>query len=277
MKAVRDFSVITLATGVVALAVYFFLLPSHTSVGSIVGLAVILEQLLPLRMSAITLILNVVLLLLGFLLIGREFGAKTIYTSLLLPVLLAALEVLFPGNQSVTRDEFLDMLCYIFVVSLGLAVLFNRNASSGGLDIVAKILNKYLRMELGKAMSLVGMCVALSSALVYDKRLVVLSVLGTYLNGLVLDRFIFGANEKKRVCILSQKEAELEEFILHNLRSGATIYEATGAYEKQPRREIVTIVDKSEYRKLMDFVLKTDKDAFVTVYSVNEVLYRPKR
>ncbi|BDF70596.1 hypothetical protein CE91St41_21770 [Oscillospiraceae bacterium] len=277
MKTVKDFSVITLATGVVALAVYFFLLPSHTSVGSIVGLAVILEQLLPLRMSAITLILNVVLLLLGFLLIGREFGAKTIYTSILLPGMLAALEVLFPGNRSVTQDEFLDMLCYIFVVSLGLAILFNRNASSGGLDIVAKILNKYLRMELGKAMSLVGMCVALSSALVYDKRLVVLSVLGTYLNGLVLDRFIFGANEKKRVCILSQKEAELEAFILGSLQSGATIYEATGAYEKQPRREIVTIVDKNEYRKLMDFVMKTDKDAFVTVYTVNEVIYRPKK
>ena len=168
------------------------------------------------------------------------------------------------------------MLCYIFVVSIGLAMLFNRNASSGGLDIVAKFLNKYLHMELGKAMSLAGMCVALSSALVYDKKIVVLSVLGTYLNGIALDHFIFGFNIRKRVCIISEHEEEIREFILHHLHSGATIYEAIGAYDKKPRREIITIVDKSEYSMLMTFVLKTDKDAFVTVYTVNEIIYRPK-
>lgn len=190
--------------------------------------------------------------------------------------MLAVFELMFPDNQSVTNDAFLDMLCYIFVVSIGLAMLFNRNASSGGLDIVAKFLNKYLHMELGKAMSLAGMCVALSSALVYDKKIVVLSVLGTYLNGIALDHFIFGFNIRKRVCIISEHEEEIREFILHHLHSGATIYEAIGAYDKKPRREIITIVDKSEYSMLMTFVLKTDKDAFVTVYTVNEIIYRPK-
>lgn len=275
-ETIREFIMITFATVIVAAAVFFFLMPSHVSVGSISGLAIVLGNFVPLKISAITFILNMFLLVLGFLLIGREFGAKTVYTSFLLPVVLAVLETAFPENASITNDAFLDMICYIFVVSIGLAMLFNRNASSGGLDIVAKLLNKYLHMELGRAMSMSGMCVALSAALVYDKKIVVLSILGTYLNGIVLDHFIFGFNIKKRVCIISQREEEIREFILHHLHSGATIYEAIGAYDGQPRREIITIVDKNEYVTLMNYVLKTDKDAFVTVYTINEIIYRPK-
>ena len=184
-ETIREFIMITFATVIVAAAVFFFLMPSHVSVGSISGLAIVLGNFVPLKISAITFILNMLLLVLGFLLIGREFGAKTVYTSFLLPVVLAVFETAFPENASITNDAFLDMICYIFVVSIGLAMLFNRNASSGGLDIVAKLLNKYLHMELGRAMSMSGMCVALSAALVYDKKIVVLSVLGTYLNGIV--------------------------------------------------------------------------------------------
>ncbi|MBT9778525.1 DUF2179 domain-containing protein [Clostridium sp. MCC353] len=276
-ETVKEFIIITFATIIVAAAVFFFLIPSHVSVGSISGLAIVLGNFIPLKISAITFVLNAFLLILGFLFIGREFGAKTVYTSFLLPVVLAAFEMIFPDNQSITNDAFLDVLCYIFVVSIGLALLFNRNASSGGLDIVAKFLNKFLRMDLGKAMSLSGMCVALSSALVYDKKTVVLSVLGTYLNGIVLDHFIFGFNIKKRVCIISEHEEEIRNFILHSLHSGATIYEAIGAYDGKPRKEIITIVDKHEYATLMTYVLKTDKNAFITVYTVNEIIYRPKR
>lgn len=275
-EAVREFSIITFATIIVATAVFFFLIPSHVSVGSISGLAIVLGNFVPLNISSITFILNIFLLIVGFLFIGREFGAKTVYTSFLLPIVLAILEFIFPENQSITNDAFLDVLCYIFVVSIGLAMLFNRNASSGGLDIVAKFLNKYLHMELGKAMSLAGMCVALSSALVYDKKIVVLSVLGTYLNGIVLDHFIFGFNVKKRVCIISEYEKEIREFILHHLHSGATIYEAVGAYDGKPRTEIITIVDKNEYVTLMNYVMKADPNAFVTVYTVNEIIYHPK-
>lgn len=272
-EAIREFLIITFATVIVAAAVFFFLIPSHVSVGSISGLAIVLGNFIPLKISAITLVLNIFLLILGFLFIGREFGAKTVYTSLLLPVMLGVFELLFPNNQSITNDAFLDMLCYIFVVSIGLAMLFNRNASSGGLDIVAKFLNKYFHMDLGKAMSLAGMCVALSSALVYDKKIVVLSVLGTYLNGIALDHFIFGFNLKKRVCIISKREEEIRDFILHHLHSGATIYEAIGAYDNQPKKEIITIVDKNEYAMLMSYIMKTDKNAFVTVYTVNEIIY----
>ena len=255
---------------------FFFLIPSQVSVGSISGLAMILGNIIPLHISIITFILNGLLLIIGFLLIGKEFGAKTVYTSLLLPLFLRIFEIWFPDFSSINGDPFLDMVCYIFVVSIGLAILFRENASSGGLDIVAKLLNKYFRMDMGKAMALPGMCVALSSILFYDKKLVVLSLLGTYLNGLVLDHFIFGLNLKKRVCIISEKEAEIRSFILNRLHSGATIYEGRGAYDGQPKTEIITIVDKNEYALLMSYLLKTDPSAFVTVYTVSEVIYRPK-
>lgn len=272
----KEFIVITFATLIVSAAVFFFLIPSQVSVGSISGLAMILGNIIPLHISIITFILNGLLLIIGFLLIGKEFGAKTVYTSLLLPLFLRIFEIWFPDFSSINGDPFLDMVCYIFVVSIGLAILFRENASSGGLDIVAKLLNKYFRMDMGKAMALPGMCVALSSILFYDKKLVVLSLSGTYLNGLVLDHFIFGLNLKKRVCIISEKEAEIRSFILNRLHSGATIYEGRGAYDGQPKTEIITIVDKNEYALLMSYLLKTDPSAFVTVYTVSEVIYRPK-
>ena len=222
-------------------------------------------------------ILNVVLLIAGFLLCGHEFGFKTVYTSILLPVFIGFFEILLPENSSLTGDAALDVVCYIFVVSIGLSILFNMNASSGGLDIVAKILNRYLHMDLGRAMSMSGMLVALSSALVYDKKTVVLSVLGTYLNGMVLDHFLFGQNMKRRVCIISKdKGDEISSWIVHTLKSGATIYQAKGVYDGIVRNEIITIVDKNEYQKLMQYIIREDPAAFVTVYNVNDMRYMPK-
>ena len=212
--AVRELAILTGAVAIIAAAVYFFLVPSHASVSSISGLGIVLANFVPLPLSAITMILNVVLLVIGFL--------------------------------------------------------------TCGLDIVAKIMNKYLHMDLGKAMSLSGMCVALSAALVYDKKTVVLSVLGTYFNGLVLDHFIFDNNIKRRVCIITKKEEELRRFIIEDLHSGATVYESYGAYNMQKRREIITIVDKAEYQKLMSYMNREDPQAFITVYTVSDMRYQPK-
>ena len=274
--AVRELAILTGAVAIIAAAVYFFLVPGHASVSSISGLGIVLANFVPLPLSAITMILNVVLLVIGFLTCGREFGAKTVYTSILLPAFIGLFERLFPNLGSLTDSQELDVLCYILVVSVGLSILFNRNASSGGLDIVAKIMNKYLHMDLGKAMSLSGICVALSAALVYDKKTVVLSVLGTYFNGLVLDHFIFDHNIKRRVCIITGKEEELRRFIIEDLHSGATVYESYGAYNMQKRREIITIVDKAEYQKLMSYMNREDPQAFITVYTVSDMRYRPK-
>ena len=272
-----EINILTIAIAIIAVAVYFFLVPSHTSISSMSGLGSGLSNFVPLPLSAITMILNVVLLIIGFFTCGKEFGLKTVYTSVMLPVFLGIFENIFPNTGSITNSQELDVLCYILVVSVGLSILFNRNASSGGLDIVAKIINKYFHMELGKAMSLSGMCVALSAALVYDKKTVVLSVLGTYFNGIVLDHFIFDHNIKRRVCIITKKEEELRQFIVRDLHSGATIYEAIGAYNMEKRNEIITIVDKGEYQKLMKYINQEDPEAFITVYTVSDMRYLPKK
>lgn len=272
----KETVILTVAVAIIAAAVYFFLVPSHTSVSSISGLGIVLSNFVPLPLSAITMLLNVVLLIIGFFTCGREFGVKTVYTSVMLPLFLGFFELVFPDFGSMTDSQELDVLCYILVVSIGLSILFNRNASSGGLDIVAKIMNKYLHIELGKAMSLSGMCVALSAALAYDKKTVVLSILGTYFNGIILDHFIFDNNKKRRVCIITWKEEELRRFIVEDLHSGATIYEATGAYNFDKHNEIITIVDKNEYQKLMNFINKEDPRAFITVYNVSDMRYQPK-
>ena len=274
---IRETVILTAAVAIIAAAVYFFLLPSHASVSSISGLGIVLSNFIPLPLSAITMILNVVLLIIGFFTCGREFGAKTVYTSVMLPLFLGLFEKTFPDIGSLTDSQELDVLCYILVVSIGLSILFNRNASSGGLDIVAKIMNKYLHMDLGRAMSLSGMCVALSAALVYDKKTVVLSILGTYFNGIILDHFIFSHNVKRRVCIITKKEEALRRFIVEDLHSGATIYEAIGAYNMEKHNEIITIVDKSEYQKLMNYISREDPLAFITIYNVSDMRYQPKR
>ena len=275
-ELVKETLILTVAVAIIAAAVYFFLVPSHASVSSISGLGIVLSNFIPLPLSAITMILNIVLLIIGFFTCGKEFGVKTVYTSVLLPLFLGLFEVLFPDFGSLTDSQELDVLCYILVVSIGLSILFNRNASSGGLDIVAKIMNKYLHIELGRAMSLSGMCVALSAAFVYDKKTVVLSILGTYFNGIVLDHFIFDNNIKRRVCIITGKEEELRQFIIKDLHSGATMYEAIGAYNFDKHNEIITIVDKNEYQKLMNFINKEDPKAFITVYNVSDMRYQPK-
>ena len=276
-KVIEEFMMITVGTVIVAAAVFFFMLPSHVSVGSGAALAMVLSNFLPLSVSAITLIMNVGLLIIGFILVGPEFGAKTVYCSILMPLIMGLFEKIFPDFQSITQDPLLDVMCYILVVGVGLAILFSRNASSGGLDIVAKIMNKYLRIDLGQAMSTSGMIVALSSVLCYDSKIVVLSLLGTYFGGMVVDHFIFGLNIKRRVCVISEHLESIVHYVLYDLHSGATLNEIIGAYDRTPRMEMVTIVDKNEYKLLMDYVRKIDPKAFVTVYSVSDMRYQPKK
>ena len=271
-----EFIIINVGAVIAAAAIFFFMIPSHVVVGSGSALAMVLGNFIDIPISVIMFIINAVLLTLGFLLIGPEFGIKTVYSAIMVPAYMGLFELLLPDFQSLTNDPLLDMIGYILVVGIGSAILFSRNASSGGLDIVAKIMNRYLKMELGRAMSLSGIAVALTSAFVYDTKTVVLSVIGTYFCGMMLDYFIFGMGLKRRVCIISSKHDEFVRYIVHELHSGATIYESYGAYDNTPRKEIVTIVDKSEYRRLMEFIRKNDPKAFITVYSVNEMQYQKK-
>ena len=278
-KFIKEYSIITFGAVLAAAAIYFFMLPLDIAIGSGSAIAMLLNHFFPqIPISVYSLIFNVLMLILGFLLIGREFGAKTVYASLIVPGSLGVFEMIFGAKfKSLTNDPLLDTICYILIVSIALAILFSHNASSGGLDIVAKIMSKYMKMGLGTAVSISGIAVALTSA-IYNKdmKIVVVSVLGTYFSGLLVDKFIFGLNIKRRVCVLSSRLDEIVDFVLHELHSGATLYESVGAYDKVPRREAVIIVDKNEYVALMDKIKELDPKAFVTVIAVNELSYQPK-
>lgn len=271
-RFIKEYSLITVGIFIIAAAVYFFMIPSNVIVGSLSGLVIVLENFIPLPISVMTFVLNAALLVVGFLVIGKEFGAKTIYTSIMLPVFLFVFEHVAPNNKSFTDDILLDTITYILVVSVGLAMLFNANASSGGLDIAAKVLSKFTHIEIGKAMTITGMCVAISSILVYDTKVVVLSILGTYANGIVIDHFISGFNRRKRVCILTDRYEEVLDFIGNTLHRGVTLYTATGGYDKKVRTEIQTILTQNEYGKLLEHMHEEDMKAFVTVSTVNEVI-----
>ena len=275
-SAGREVVILTLVSILLAMSIFFFLIPSNTTVGSVTGAAIILANLVPVPVSVITMVLNVLLLILGFLTCGKEFGAKTVYTSLIVPAVLWVLERLFPDFQSITGSEELDAVCNVLLTSVGLCILFCRNASSGGLDIVVKILNRCLHMDLGRALTVSGMFIALSSAFFYDGKTVVLSVLCTYFSGIVLDDLISNQNRKRRVSIICDQVDQVRDFVIHELQSGATIYSITGAYHLEERSEIVVLTDKYEYQKLMDYLQKNIPGAFVTVYNVSDARYRPK-
>lgn len=279
-KFLKEYSIITFGAILAAAAIYFFMLPLDIAIGSGSAIAMLLNHFIPaVPISVFSLAFNVIMLILGFLLIGREFGAKTVYASVVVPLSLGVFEMIFGAKfKSLTNDPILDTVCYILLVGIAMAILFSHNASSGGLDIVAKIMSKYLKMGLGTAVSISGIAVALTSAFYCDGdyKIVVVSVLGTYFSGLLVDKFIFGLNIKRRVCIISQRLDEIVDFVLHDLHSGATLYESIGAYDNVTRREAVVIVDKNEYVALMDKIKEIDPKAFVTVIAVNELSYQPK-
>lgn len=269
---IKEWGIMTAGTFFVAAAVVFFMVPGKLVFGSVSGLSLILIQIIPIKISVMTLILNMLFLLLGFLFIGREFGGKTVYTAVMIPVFMFILELIFPNQPSLTDNKWLDMLGCIYLVSAGQTLLFQVNASSGGLDIPAKILNKYLHIELGKAVGMIGIVTVLSSIFVYDSATVVAGIIGTYLNGRVVDDFISGFNKKKRICVLSEKNEEIQDFIQNEINRGYTLYKAIGGYEKKEKTEVVTILSQREYMRLIKYIRETDPNAFVTVCTVGEVV-----
>lgn len=269
---VREYIIITIAMLIVSAAVYFFMISSGIVIGSISGLALVLSQLIHIPVSLITFALNGFLLIVGFIFVGKDFGAKTVYTSMLLPVFLWIFEQIAPNAGSATGNIVFDLMAYILVAGLGQALLFHVNASSGGLDILAKIINKFTHLELGKAVTITGIVTALTSVLVYDVSTLIISILGTYANGIAVDYFIDGFNKRKRVCILSEEYPVIQEYIMNELHRGVTKYEAQGAYGGKKQTELVTILSQQEYKQLLNYLHQNHTNIFVTVSTVNEVI-----
>ena len=260
-KIFKEYLIVTVGTGLIAFAVYFFMIPSNVITGSLSGVSIVLAHFIPIPMSVLMFGLNMILLGIGFLFLGKEFGAKTVYSSIMMPIFLYLFEMYFPNNASLTEDFLIDTICYLLIVSIGQALLFHINASSGGIDIVAKLMNKFLYIDLGTAISIAGVCVAISAILISDQKHMILGILATYANGIVLDNYINGFNRRKRVCILSEKYEAIQNFIVQDLKRGVTLYEAVGGFHHEKKVELITILTRSEYAALTQFLHQTDQNA----------------
>ena len=271
-EKLKYFSTIFFGTFIIAVGVYFFMNPNHIISGSITGLAVVLVNFIPLSLSVMTLILNIICIILAFLFIDKTFGTKIIFISILLPVLLFVFETVFPDPGSPTGNIALDVVGMIVVICFGQAILFNANAASGGLDIIAKIMNKYLHLDLGQAIIIAGMVTVASSYFAYDLQTVIIGALATYFSGLVLDYFIDEFTGKIRVCVISEHNDEFRRYVIENLQRGITVYTATGGYSDAQKSEILAILTKKEYGQFMDYVQSKDPNAFVTISNVKRVV-----
>ena len=274
----KELVIMTLGMTVGAAAVYYFLMPSKLVIGSISGLAIVLSELTGVEVSLLVTIINAILLVLAWLLIGAEFGAKTVFTALILGPLLEFWEwvmpyqsLIEPGATSVMNDPWFDLLCFVLLLSISQAILFRINASTGGLDILAKIVNKYLHFDIGASVTIAGALICCSAFLINPFRMVVIGLIGTWINGIVVDYFTDALNKRKKVCIISKDHEKLRQFITGKLLRGCSIYHLIGGFTGEEKVEIVALLTKHEYADLFKFMKENEIDGFITASSVSEI------
>ena len=281
-KFIKEFITMTLAMGLAAVAVHYFMQPSGLVVGSISGLSIVLYRLTGIPVSVMTFSINLILLILAYFLIGKEFGVKTVYTALILSPWLALLEWIdghfgidpaslfnFPNGN----DYWFYMLGFVLILSATQAILFNINASTGGLDIIAKIVNRYLHIDIGTSVTVAGAAICCSAFFIPGNSLylILLGFIGTWINGIVVDHFTAGLNAKKRVCIISPDYEKLRDYIVNTLTRGCTLYSVKGGYSNEDKYELQTILTNEEFAKLMEKIKDENIHAFITAGRVSEV------
>lgn len=287
ISLIKDFFIMTIAMLISAAAVYYFLLPSKLVVGSISGFSIVLigifEQMgMKVSLSVVVFVINAILLVLAYFLVNKEFGAKTVYTALILGPMISFWEKVCPwenlatmnsatGYCSVMADPWLDLCCFVLILSAAQAILFNINASTGGLDILAKIVNKYFHFDIGMSVTISGAIICCTALAINPFRLVIIGLLGTWINGVVVNYFTATINNKKRVCIITDDYEKLRCFIINELSRGCSIYDVTGGYTNKPSKEIQTLITQTEFSDLMKFIKQNDIKAFITAGNVSEI------
>ncbi len=278
----KELFVMTFGMAIAALAVNYFLVPGKLIVGSISGLSIVISGIFDLlgmtvKVSTVILIINAVLLIMAYLLIDKEFGIKTVYTALILGPLMDLWEKILPVSKvltdgtSVMGDVWLDLCCFVLLLSASQAILFHINASTGGLDILAKIVNKYLHFDIGASISVAGAIICCSAFAINPFRMVVVGLIGTWINGIVVDYFTASINKRKRVCIISSSHEILRKYIIEDLDRGCSLYKVTGGYSGKENVEIQALLTQDEFSSLMDFMKKNDIHGFITAGNVSEI------
>jgi len=272
-KIIKEYILITVGLALVAAGFYFFLVPNDLAVGGVSGLAMIINWYIPgLSIGAVMLVLNVILFIIGFIFIGSSFGVKTIYSSLGLSGMIWVLEKACPMSGSITNDIFLELIFGILIGAVGMGMVFNQNASTGGTDIIAKILNKYFHLDIGKALLIADFFVTMLAGIAFGPKIGMYALLGVIINGFTIDAVIAGMNICKKIEVVSSKGEEIKKFIIEELDRGATLYTAKGAYTNEEKEIITTVLDKKQFIKLKIYIKQIDKKAFIITYNVHEIL-----
>lgn len=279
----KELVIMTLGMMIAAGAVYYFMLPGKLVLGSITGLSIVVSNLfgmagINLKVSVVVTVINAILLLMAWILIGKEFGAKTVYTALILGPLLELWEKIMPyerliepGLTSVMGDPLLDLICFVLVVSISQTILFSINASTGGLDILAKIVNKYLHLDIGVSVTVAGAIICCTAFAIHPFRMVVTGLVGTWMNGLALDYFTASLNKRKRVCIIAKDYERIRAYIIEKLHRGCSLYEVRGGYSGEKTNEVQALLTQDEFANLMDFIRNEKIQAFITAGNVSEI------
>jgi len=279
----KELLIMTAGMFIAAAAVYYFLVPSKIVVGSISGLSIVVSALfeqagIAIKVSTVVLIINAILLVLAYFLIGKEFGVKTCYTALILGPLMDLWEkicpyenLMEPGSVSVMGDLWFDLVCFVLILSMSQAIMFRINASTGGLDILAKIVNKYLHFDIGLSVTIAGVVICCTAFFVNPFRLVIIGLIGTWINGLIVDYFMASLSRRKRVCIISDQHEIIRSYIVDKIMRGCSLYEMRGGYKGDKRVEVQALLTKDEFADLMNFIRDKEISAFITAGNVSEV------
>lgn len=279
----KDILTILIAMSIAAAAVYYFLMPSKLVVGSITGLSIVISGIFEkmgiiVKVSVVVFTINAILLVMAYILIGKEFGLKTAIAALVLAPLIDMWEaicpyekILEPGSTSVMGDIWFDLICFILILSASQAILFRINASTGGLDILAKIVNKYLHFDIGTSVTIAGIVICCTAFAINPFRMVVIGLIGTWMNGMIVDYFMMSLNKRKRVCIISAEYERIRDYIINTIVRGCSLYEVTGGYSGQKTMEIQSLLTNDEFCNLMAWIRENDIKAFITAGNVSEV------
>lgn len=268
----KNFSLLTISTLIMAVGIYFFKFANNFTFGGITGIAVLVAKFLPISASDFSFVVNILLLIIGWIVLGKSFAEKTAYSTILLSVSLSLLERIYPMSHPLTNEPLLELIFAILLPALGSAILFNIGASSGGTDVIAMILKKYTSVDIGKGLMISDLIFTLAGFLVFNVKIGLYSLLGLIMRSALIDNFIESFNRSKYFHVVTSKATCICDFIQNDLQRGATIVNATGAFTGDDKYIILTVLSPSQAVKLRNFIKEHDPKAFLLVSNTSEII-----
>ena len=271
-KRVMEYIIITFAVVLMDVGIYVFKFPNNFSFGGVSGMAVVFSHFIPMTSAQINLVINLILLVIGFIVLGRDFGVKTAYVTVVSSLLLNVFEKAFPMDRALTGNIMLELCFAIALPALGSAILFNIGSSSGGTDIIAMILKKYSSFNIGPALMLSDLLITIAGFFIFDIKTGLYSLLGLTIRSFMVDTFIENFNLSKYFNVVCDDPEPICNFIVHELNRSASVFHATGAYSGQDKAIVLTALNRTQAVRLRNFIKITDPKAFILISNTSEII-----